>query len=790
MVPSGQTTKKLAEPIVQDFDWWSYRPVTKPAVPEIQDSWIRNPIDAFVLRKQIENGLSHAAEADRRTLIRRLTFDLWGLPPTPKQVQEFVNDPNPNAYEQLVDRLLDSEHYGERWARHWLDVVKYADTCGYDKDKLRNNAWPYRDYVIRSFNADKPFSRFIKEQIAGDVIYPGTEDGILGLGFIAAGPWDFIGHVEVSESKIDGKVARNLDRDEMVSNTINTFCSLTVQCARCHHHKFDPISQQDYYGLQAIFAAVDRAERRYDTDPHIETKRQKLETEIAELTNQSKTLEQEIEKEGGEELKKLNKTIAELKPKLKVKKSPEFGYHSQIASDPITEKWVQVELPKKSRLAKIVLRPCHDDYANIGAGFGFPIRFKVDVSESQNGADDWSNVRDETKTDFINPGLAPVTIPCNQEVRRIRITATRLAIRSGDYIFALAELQAIDSEGNDVAVGAKVTSLDSIEAPVRWRRSNLTDGKFAVSADLAAQKQFADAHQQRDRLLASIETDERIDKRNQLSAALKKARQELNALPTGKMVYAAATHFKPQGNFQPTKGKPREVRVLHRGEVTKPKEIAQPGVLAFAAHQNPRLPGENEAEKRKALALWLTDKSHPLVWRSIVNRVWQYHFGIGIVATPNDFGRMGATPTHPELLNWLATWFRDGDQSLKQLHRLIVTSSTYRQASNFHRNNAETDRGNQFLWRMNRRRLEAEEIRDSILSVSGALDIKNVRTGLPPVRVRKDGAFASLRISQVRPKRRVDSSAQHLSVHCSFAARSLDDGFRLCGLVAKHSATQ
>ena len=159
-------------------------------------------------------------------------------------------DPDPQAYEKLVDRLLDSKHYGERWARHWLDVVKYADTCGYDKDKLRPNAWPYRDYVIRSLNEDKPYARFVQEQIAGDVLFPGEPDGILGLGFIAAGPWDFIGHVEVPESKIDGKVARNLDRDDMVTNTLNTFCSVTIQCARCHNHKFDPFTQEHYYACK------------------------------------------------------------------------------------------------------------------------------------------------------------------------------------------------------------------------------------------------------------------------------------------------------------------------------------------------------------------------------------------------------------------------------------------------------------------------------------------------------------------------------------------------------------
>src|SRR5690606_382485 len=254
-----------------------------------------------------------------------LSFDLVGLPPTPEQIEAFVADPDPLAYERLVERLLASPGYGERWGRHWLDVVKYADTCGYDKDKLRPNAWPYRDYVIRSFNEDKPYARFVREQIAGDVLYPGEPDGILGLGFIAAGPWDFIGHVEVPESKIDGKVARNLDRDEMVSNTLNTFCSVTIQCARCHNHKFDPITQEHYYSLQAVFAAVDRAERPYDLDPDVEHRRRELATQRDTAQQELKTLRQTIRDEGGSELADLERQLAELQPQTQpIDKRPEF----------------------------------------------------------------------------------------------------------------------------------------------------------------------------------------------------------------------------------------------------------------------------------------------------------------------------------------------------------------------------------------------------------------------------------------------------------------------------------
>jgi mono/diheme cytochrome c family protein len=261
------TDRTLSERKAQNETWWSLRPLLRPTVPVRKAAGrVRTPIDAFIFHRLEQRGMRPSAEADRRTLIRRLYFDLLGLPPEPADIDAFVRDPSPKAYERLVDRLLASPRYGERWARHWLDVVHYGDTHGYDKDKVRPHAWPYRDYVIRAFNEDRPYSRFIKEQIAGDVFYPDTRDGITGLGFLAAGPWDFVGQVELREGTLDKKITRNLDRDDMVATVMNTFTSLTVQCARCHDHKFDPITQADYYSLQAVFAAVDRADRPYKVD--------------------------------------------------------------------------------------------------------------------------------------------------------------------------------------------------------------------------------------------------------------------------------------------------------------------------------------------------------------------------------------------------------------------------------------------------------------------------------------------------------------------------------------------
>src|SRR6266516_664363 len=278
-------------------DHWTFKPAIRPAVPAVTNrTWPRNPIDRFVLAKLEAVNLAPSPEADRVTLIRRLSFDLTGLPPTPEEVGQFVSDRAPDAYEKLVDRLLGSPRYGERWARHWLDVVHYGESHGYDKDKPRLNAWPYRDYVIGSFNQDTPYSRFVQEQLAGDVLFPGNPDSVAAPGFIAAGPWDFVGHVELPESKTDGLIARYNDRDDMVMNTMSTFLSLTAHCARCHDHKFDPISQEEYYSLQAVFAGVDRADRQVDGDPGVAEKRRTLMAEKRKLESRQKELNELVAK--------------------------------------------------------------------------------------------------------------------------------------------------------------------------------------------------------------------------------------------------------------------------------------------------------------------------------------------------------------------------------------------------------------------------------------------------------------------------------------------------------------
>src|ERR1051326_9097894 len=244
---------------------WSLQPLLKPVVPQVKDqSWARTPIDQFILAKLEEKGLRPSLPAAKRTLLRRVYFDLIGLPPTPAEMDAFLEDRSPGAYEKIVDRLLESPRHGERWARHWLDVVHFAETHGHDQDRPRPNAWPYRDYVVRSLNADKPYARFVQEQIAGDVLFPEDAHATAALGFLAAGPWDESSLMAINDYTVDKKIARYLDRDDMITTTMGTFASATVHCARCHEHKFDPISQKDYYALQAVFAGVDKADRPND----------------------------------------------------------------------------------------------------------------------------------------------------------------------------------------------------------------------------------------------------------------------------------------------------------------------------------------------------------------------------------------------------------------------------------------------------------------------------------------------------------------------------------------------
>ncbi len=716
------------------YDWWSLKPLMRPDVPQL--TWPghpeqppASPIDAFILAKLREKGLQPSPEADRQTLARRLYFDLIGLPPTPEEIQAFVSDPDPNAYVRLVDQLLDSPHYGERWARHWLDVVHYGDTHGYDKDQPRPHAWPYRDYVVRAFNNDKPYSRFVEEQLAGDVVAPGTEDGVTATGFIAAGPWDFIGHAEVPETKTDGMIARMLDRDDMVTNTCNTFLSLTVQCARCHNHKFDPIVQDDYYRLQAVFAALDRADRPYDVDLPIGEQRAALIARRKQLQENKRQFEATLAELGGEALQELDRQIMAAGQHDNHPLAAQFGYHSQIEPTADVTKWIQVDLGDVKSPTSIQLVGCHDDFNQIGAGFGFPVRFKIELSNDEQFQGPVSLIANLTAKDVANPGVKPLRFSTvGQSGRFVRVTVTKLAPRQNDFIFALAELSVFDEAGKNVAAGRPVRGLDSIEAAPRWSQTNLVDSYY-VGVKAHSDKSLDELNSERDTLVRTIMDRESLATRDEESKQLTDVTNSLANLPSPSMVYAGTIHT-GSGAFTGTGhqgGKPRVIHVLARGDVTRPLRVVGPGTVPLQRNSSGEFansPELSEGQQRLVLAQWITATENPLTWRSIVNRVWLYHFGRGIVDSPNDFGRMGQRPSHPELLDWLATEFRDGEQSLKQLHRMIVTSATYRQNSTGSGapSGPTIDSGNVFLWRMNRRKLEAEAVRDAVLVIAGKLN--------------------------------------------------------------------
>ena len=542
-----------------------------------ESSWSRTPIDRFILAKLDEKGLTPSAEADRRTLIRRLTYDLHGLPPTPDQRDRFLYDQSPDAYEDLVDRLLASPRYGERWGRHWLDVVHYGESHGFDKDKARRNAWPYRDYVIRSLNDDKPYARFVREQLAADVLYPDDPGLTPALGFIAAGPWDYVGHAELREDTHDKRVTRNLDRDDMVMATMSTFASLTVHCARCHDHKFDPIKQEDYYSLQAVFAGVDRADRPFDLDPELHQKRLRLLQE---------------------------------------------------------RKRIEVEL---------------------------------------------------------QPLLAATEKVTSGEIEQLGARIKTLSQERTNLVAQVGEIDTEDRKARREALSKQSKELGEQRAKLR-------------------------------RALLDAKTRTRLET---LEEQLKTVDESIGGFPEPRMVYAAASYFKPRGKFTPA-WQPRPLHLLHRGDVESPGPPAVAGAISAVDWLNPRFSisdPNNEGARRAALAEWITDLRNPFAWRSIVNRVWHYHFGVGIVDTPNDFGRMGSRPTHPRLLDWLAVEFRDSGGSFKKLHKSIVTSAVYKQSSKGDADKARIDAQNRYLWRMNRRRLDAESVRDSALLISGKLDL-------------------------------------------------------------------
>jgi cytochrome c553 len=703
---------------------WSLKPLVKPEVPNLKDATrVRTPIDAFVLATLEQKQLTPAGEADRRTLIRRVTFDLTGLPPTPEEVEAFLADPAGDAFEKVVERLLSSAGYGERWARHWMDVVHYAETHGHDEDKPRPNAWPYRDYLIRALNEDKPYARFVEEQVAGDVLYPEDPQAIVATAFLAAGPWDQSSQMGIQDGTLDKKMARVLDRDDVIATTMSTFVSATVHCARCHNHKFDPISQEDYYALQAVFAGVDRVDRPYDSDPAVAKRRREV---VARKTaielNGTASGSPDVQ----ERVTKWENGLAEHATIWAVLEPTEFSSAQGAA---LTKQADGSILSSGNRPEKDTYRVV----ATAGSPRVTAVRLEVMSDESlpQKGPGRQENGNLHLSEFKVQVGEREVPLtratadfdqqdwPVGKAIDGKRETAWGIFPQVGRAHVAVFELK----EPLDAGPKTLMFTLDQVHG------GGHLVGRFRLAVTDSHNPSLGTSVPAEIANVLRVPPPERSDpQRRALATYVLKSEieRELAALPAQQFVYAVASDFEAKGNFKPAR-KPRTVEVLRRGDIGQPISVATPGALSCVSGLPSRFAlahPDDEGSRRAALAKWITHRDNVLTWRSIVNRVWHYHFGRGIVETPGDLGTMGATPTHPALLDWLAVTFRDDMRgSLKQLHRTIVTSATYRQSSAHDRRNATLDAENRFLWRMNRSRLDAESVRDAVLAISGKIDL-------------------------------------------------------------------
>ncbi|HEY1381844.1 MAG TPA: DUF1553 domain-containing protein, partial [Gemmataceae bacterium] len=631
---------------------WSLRPVGRPSPPAVtRADWPRSPIDRFILAGLEHAGLQPAAEADRRTLIRRVTFDLTGLPPTPDEVAAFVADQDPDAYERLADRLLASPAYGERWARHWLDVVRFAESDGFETNLHRPRAWPYRDYVIGALNGDKCYDRFVAEQVAGDAL--GAD---AATGFLVAGAYDKVKSPDV----VLTMQQRADELHDMVGTTASTFLGLTVGCARCHNHKFDPISQTDYYALTAVFAGVQHGERPVESPAE---KRERL-ARLAGLRRELAQVERALDDA---------EPLAE--PDAHEPRRPPVNARRNVERfAPVTAKFVRFTV-----LATNNLEPCIDELEVFTAG---PERRNV----------------------------APASLGTK---------ATSSGNYAGSERHKLAHI-------NDGRYG-NGRSWISDEHGKGWVQLELPEpvviGRVVWGRD--REQQYTDRLATRYRIEVAAEPGEwkvvaSSDDRQPFGT--KARRDDPLAARRAELVRKVRETEKPAMAYLGTFTAPGPTHRLHRGDPMQKRELVAPAGLT-AVGPPLHLPADAaDRDRRLALARWLTDPANPLPARVMVNRLWHYHFGRGIVDTPSDFGRHGGRPSHPELLDWLAAEFVGHGWSLKHVHRLIVLSATYRQSAAASQRGLATDAQDRLLWRYPPRRLEAEAIHDSMLAISGALD--------------------------------------------------------------------
>lgn len=704
------------------------------------------PIDDLVQQERQARGLDAAPPADRTALLRRVHIDLTGLAPTWSELQRFLADERPDAYERVVDQLLASPRYGERWARHWLDLVHFAETHGHDQDRPREHAWPYRDYVIRALNEDRAYPRFIQEQIAGDVLYPDSPWSIAATGFLAAGPWDESSLRDIQEDSSDREFARYLDRDDIVTTVMSTFLSSSVHCARCHHHKFDPISQDDYYGLQAVFAGTDKANRPWDLDEGVSQRREELRLALAALDASEAAQDPRLLSQ--ENIRRVTEWLQRLRQR--------------------RDAWRPLQSASHASAGGWTLRSLEDGSVRVE---GMGAETDTYTIEAPQPMEPITALRLELLPDELLPQRGP-----GRAINgNLHLSELRVWFRADDSLGewtpvpvadAIADFNQVDwsiekaLDGQDGTAwgihpqeGMPHEAVFFLRDPIQLSRAkpgrlrvelhqrhgqHHVIGRFRLSWTGVPQPSELglDTHPEDIAAIVSLAPERRTESQlRQLVVYV--LRRELTqaqaALPAPQLLYCGTRHFVADGSFRPA-AQPRSVFVLNRGNLATPLHAASIRALSCVEGMPHALEvtGDSTDESRRAaLARWISHADNGLMWRSMANRAWLHHFGRGLVDTPNDFGQLGSYPTHPELLEWLASTLRRTGGSLKDLHRRIVLSATYRQSSEQRPNAAERDADNRWLTRMNRRRLDAETYRDTILQVAERLDL---RMGGPSVR--------------------------------------------------------
>jgi hypothetical protein len=722
-----------------DAPHWAFQPIQRPALPSRG-----NPIDALVLSRLQAQGLTPNPPASAAALIRRITFDLTGLPPTPEEVDAFVQDPAPDRFERVVERLLASPRYGERWGRHWLDIVRFTESQGFEYDRLRDHAWPYRDYVIDSFNTDRPYDRFLQEQIAGDVLEPVTSEGIIAAGLLVAGPWDQAGNSQANVTQ--RAITREEEMEDLVSVVGQTFLGLTVNCARCHDHKFDPIPLADYYRVKAVFDGVKHGERAVEGAAEVaarEARRQAAQQTLAAAQAEVTALESEgvrrvaaRQPQGAREPGPTPLTRWKFEdPSAGAAAGEAHGgaavsggalrlpqpgayFEAPLLTQDIREKtleaWVAVADLEQGGGAAISLE-------QTGRGpFDALVFGERQARKWMAGSEGFVRTRDlDASAEDAPPGSWVQLVAVYSGDNRIALyrngvpygkpydpSSPLLTFRAGKARIVLGRRH--EGGGRPWLTGAvqQAALYDRALSPAEVAAAFRSGGFSVGTAEM----------------LAALSPEERKARETAL-ARVAGARESLAAASRpGRMAYAG------------TRVQPEPTRALKRGDVKSPADVVSPAglsVVKTVASDLGLKPDAPEAQRRLKFAQWLADPRNPLPARVMANRVWQFHFGQGLVATPSDFGKSGARPSHPELLDWLASEFIASGWSVKALHRQIVSSATYRQSADFQPAAAKVDADNQWLWRYPPRRLEAEAVRDAMLAVSGQL---NPRVGGPSFR--------------------------------------------------------